>query len=75
MVGQVRDVERRRVFGVRTAKDIAICIEAKQVGHVAPNIGEIGNGAVVHEDVAAEDERMAVYLRHDAAAGGADVGE
>ena len=75
MVGQVRDVERRRVFGVRTAKDIAIGIEAKQVGHIATDIGEIGNGAVVHEDVAAEDEGMAVHLRHDAAAGGPDVGE
>jgi len=29
----------------------------------------------VHEDVAAKDKGMRVYLRYDAAAGGTDVGE
>ena len=75
VISEIRQHQRSRVFGVGAAEDIAVGVEAEEVGHVATDIGEIGDGAVVHEDVAAEDERVAVDLRHDAAAGGADVGE
>ena len=75
VVGEVGHEQRGGVFGVGAAQDIAVGVEAEQVGHVAADVGEVGDGAVVHEDVAAEDERVAVHLRHDATAGGTDVRE
>lgn len=75
MVGQVRHVQRRSVFRVRGAEDVAVCVEGQEVAQVAANSSEIRDDAVVHEDMAAEDERVGVYLRNDAAAAGADVGE
>ena len=45
------------------------------VRHVAADAREVGDSAVVHEDVAAEDEGVAIHLRDDAAAGRPDVSE
>lgn len=60
---------------VGTAQDITVGIIAQEVGHVAANPGKVRDGAIVHKDVAAENERVAVNLRDDAAAGRADVGK
>ena len=75
VVGEVCHEQRSGVFGVRTAQNIAIGIKTEQVRHIPTDIGEVGDGAVVHEDVAAKDERVAVYLRHDATASGTNVCE
>lgn len=63
------------MLGVGAAQDVAVRIVAQQVRHVAADVVEVGDGAVVHEDVAVEDEGVAVDLGHDAATGRADVGE
>ena len=75
MVCEICHEQRGSVLGVRTAQNIAVSIEAEQVGHIPTDIGEVGDGAVVHEDVPAEDERVAVDLRHDATASRTDVRE
>lgn len=75
VVGQVGDVQSSGVLGVSAAKDIAVSVEAEQIGHVTTDPGEIRDGAVMHKDMAAEDEGVAVDLRHDTATGRADVGE
>ena len=74
-VGEVGDVEGRGVLGVGAAEDVAVGVVAEEIGHVAADVGEVRDGAVVHEGVAAEDEGVAVDLSDDAAAGGADVGK
>ena len=74
-VGEVGDVEGRSMLGVGAAKNVDIGIVAEEVGHVTTNIGEVGDGAVVHEGMAAKDERVAVDLGDDAATCGTNVGE
>ena len=56
MVGQIGDVERCGVLRVGGAEDVAVGVEGKEVSQVAADGGEVGDHAVVHEDVAAEDE-------------------
>lgn len=63
------------MLGIGRAEYIAVRVEGEQVGEVAANSGEVGDDAVVHEDVAAEDEGVGVDLRDDAAGGGANVRE
>lgn len=75
VVGQVRHVERGSVLGVRGAENIAVGVEGHKVSHIAADGGEVRNDAVMHEDVAPEDERVRVDGCDDAAAGSADVGE
>ena len=74
-MSEVGHVQGSGVLGISAAQDVAVGIETKQVGHVAADLGEIGDGAVVHEDMTAEDKRVAIDLCHDAATSRADVGE
>ena len=74
-VGKIGDVQGGGVLGVSATQDIAVGVETEQVCHVAADIEEVGDGAVVHEDVAAEDERVTVGLVHNAATGCSDVGK
>jgi hypothetical protein len=63
------------VLRVGGSEDVAVGVEGEEVCQVAADGGEVGDDAVVHEDVAAEDEGVRVYLCHDAAAACADVGK
>ena len=63
------------MLAVGGAEDVAVGVEGHEVGRFAADGGEVGNDAVVHEDVAAEDEGVGVYLGDGAAAAGADVCE
>ena len=74
-VGQVGHVEGGGVFRVCAAEYVAVGVEGEEGGHFAADRREVRDDAVVHEDVAAEDEGVAVYLRYDGAACRADVSE
>jgi hypothetical protein len=60
---------------VGRAEDVAIGVEGKQICHVTADGREVGDDAVVHEDVSAEHKWVRVYLCYDAAAACADVGK
>ena len=72
LVSEVGHVQGRRVLRIRAAQNIGVGVETEQVGHVAADAGEIGDGTIMHEDMAAEDEGVAVDFRHDATTGCAD---
>lgn len=63
------------MFSISRTEDVAVGVEGEEGGEIASNGGEVGDDAVVHEDVAAEDEGMRVYLCDDASAAGPDMGE
>jgi hypothetical protein len=63
------------VLRVGGSEDVAVGVEGEEVRHVAADGREVGDDTVMHEDVAAEDEGVRVYLCHDAAAAGTDVGK
>ena len=75
LVSEVGHVQGRRMLRVRAAQNVGVGVETEQVGHIAADAGEIGDGTVMHEDVATEDEGVAVDLCHDATTGCADMGE
>jgi hypothetical protein len=63
------------MFRIGTAEDVAVGVIGDEGGHVAPDLGEVRDHAVVHEDVSAENEGVRVHLRDDATAARAYVGE
>lgn len=75
VIGQVGDVERCGMLRVGGTKDVAVGVEREEVGQVTSDGGEVGDHAVVHEDMAAEDEGMRVHLSHNATAACSDVGK
>lgn len=75
VVREVRHVQGGGVLAVGGAEDVAVGVEGHEVGHFAADGGEVGDDAVVHEDVAPEDEGVGVYLCDGAAAAGSDVGK
>lgn len=54
---------------------MGVSFEGEQVTEVPSNGGEVHDCAIVHEDVAAEDEGMAIQLADGAAAGLSNMGE
>ena len=72
---KIGDVQSGGVLRVGATQHVAVGVVAEQIGHVAADVVEVGDGAVVHEDVASKDKGMRVHLSHDAARCGADVGE
>lgn len=74
--GQICHVQRGQVLRVGGAMDVLVRGLGEQLEQWAADVGEVGDDAVVHEGVAAEDERVVVD-RGDrrGARGGADVGE
>lgn len=75
VVGEIGYVQSGGVLGIGTTEHIAIGIVTEEIGHVPADLGEIGDGTVVHEDMTAENKGVAVHLGHDAAAGGTDMGK
>ena len=63
------------MLGIGAAEDIAKCVIAQQGCHIAPDRRKVGDDAVVHEDVAAEYEGVAVDLGHYTSTGCTDVGK
>jgi hypothetical protein len=63
------------VLRVSRPQNVAVCVEADKGGHVAADLGEVGDDTIVHKDVAAEDEGVRVYLCDDASAAGANMCE
>lgn len=63
------------MLGVCGAKHVTVCVVREKVGQVAPDGREVGDDAVVHEDMAAEDEGMRVHLRDNASAACPDMGK
>ena len=72
---QIGDVQRRRMLGVGAAQHVAVSIVGHEVRHIAADIREVGDGAIVHEDVAAKDKGVAVHLCDDAATRSTDMGK
>lgn len=74
-LGEIGDIKRGRVLGIGASENVAVCIVTEHVGHIASNVCEIRDGAVVHKDMAAKDEGVAVDLGDDAATSRPDVGK
>ena len=73
--GEEGHVERGEVLGVGGALDGAVGGVVHELAHVAGDFDVVLEEAVVHEDVAAEGERVVVHGDDGGGGGGPDVGE
>lgn len=56
-------------------ENVAVCIEGHQVSHLTTNKRELGNYAVVHEDMATENKGVGVHGGDGTATAGSNVRE